>query len=145
MTTVEFDVFGIPAPQGSTRAFVVGNRAVTTNKGNKTQIAWRDSVAAAAKIAADEHGVCPDGPLRLTVEFRSPMPKSRPKKSRSEGVAAKITSPDLDKLLRSVGDALQAGGLIVDDSRISTISATKREVTGWTGARITIGPEGVWR
>ncbi len=138
---IRFEVIGVPAPQGSTRAFVVGNRAVTTNKGNKAQMAWRDSVARAAHDIANHDDIAAplDGPLVLSVEFRFPMPKSRPKRDRLTGNIAKTTAPDVDKLLRSVCDALQAAGLVADDARIAAIAATKREVVGWTGAVITIG------
>ena len=66
------------------------------------------------------------------------MPKSRPKKVRERGYAPKTTAPDLDKLVRAVCDALQAGGLITSDARIATLTARKREVVGWTGATITL-------
>lgn len=141
--TVSFEVLGIPAPQGSTRAFVVGNRAVTTNKGSPKHMAWRDSVAAAAQRAAEERvdwsGPL-DEPLTLTVTFRFPMPASRSKADRAAGECPKLSAPDLDKLVRSVGDALQAGGLIRDDSRIVQLDARKIEVVGWTGAIITLRP-----
>jgi Holliday junction resolvase RusA-like endonuclease len=140
---VTFDVFGTPAPQGSTRAFVVGNRAVTTNKGTPGQMAWRDSVAQMAHTMAQ--GLGDDAPmtgaLRLAVTFRFPMPASRSKAVRALGEAPKTTAPDLDKLIRSVGDALQAGGLVQDDARFSTITASKVEVTGWTGATIRVSRE----
>lgn len=41
-------------------------------------------------------------------------------------------------IYRAVGDALTDSGLIVDDARICELHATKIEVTGWTGASITI-------
>jgi Holliday junction resolvase RusA-like endonuclease len=47
--------------------------------------------------------------------------------------------PDLDKLIRTVGDALKVGGLIADDARICRLTADKRDVVGWTGATIAIG------
>ena len=66
------------------------------------------------------------------------MPKSRPAAARRRGWAHKTTAPDLDKLLRAVGDSLQAGGLIADDAAIASITATKIETTSWTGAVVTI-------
>jgi Holliday junction resolvase RusA-like endonuclease len=124
VTLVSFDVFGLPAPQGSTRAFVVGSKAVTTNKGTKGQMAWRDSVAQAAHVMAESLGGVPlDGALCLSATFRFPMPASRPKRVREAGEWPKTTAPDLDKLIRSVGDALQAGGLIADDSRLVAVTA----------------------
>jgi Holliday junction resolvase RusA-like endonuclease len=66
------------------------------------------------------------------------MPASRPVAMRRAGQGPKTTAPDLDKLVRSVGDALTEGGLIRDDARICAVHATKSEVQGWSGAVITI-------
>jgi crossover junction endodeoxyribonuclease RusA len=131
-----FTVHGVPAPQGSTRAFVVGNRAVTTNRGNRSQAAWRDSVAAAAADQASLTG-CVTGPVEVTLYFRFPMPKSRKAADRQRGWCWKSTAPDIDKLVRSTLDGLQAGGLLRDDALVVDIAATKREVhDAWTGAVI---------
>lgn len=140
---VEFEVVGVPAPQGSTRAFVANGRAHVTNAKNAKHNNWRDSVAAAARDVADHDdiGAPLDGPLGLSVEFRFPMPRSRPKKARAAGIAYKATAPDLDKLLRSLCDGLQAGGLVSDDARICALEARKVEVVGWTGAVVTITEE----
>ena len=48
------------------------------------------------------------------------------------------TAPDLAKLVRSVGDSLTASGLIKADGRIVALRAMKIEVTGWTGATISV-------
>jgi crossover junction endodeoxyribonuclease RusA len=132
MAQVTFEVVGLPAPQGSKRH--VGNGVmIETGRGHRP---WRAAVAAAAREHAPD--VPLDGPLQLVVHFRFPMPASRPAKVRSVGQAPKTTAPDLDKLIRSVGDALTEGGLIRDDARICALHATKSEVQGWSGAVITI-------
>lgn len=136
MTPVEFEVIGTPAAQGSKRH--VGNGVmIETSKQHKP---WRATVAAAARdVAAHPDVAAPlDGPLQLVVEFRFPMPASRPKSVRAAGSALKTTAPDLDKLVRAVGDALTESGLIHDDARICYLYATKLEVIGWTGAVIRI-------
>jgi Holliday junction resolvase RusA-like endonuclease len=79
-----------------------------------------------------------DGPLSLDVVFRAPMPASRSKAIRAAGRWWKPTAPDLDKLVRSVGDSLTASGLIKDDARIVALRAMKIEVDGWTGATISV-------
>lgn len=132
---VEFEVIGLPAPQGSKRH--VGNGVmVESSKANKP---WRAAVAAAARDVSIEVGQF-DGPLSLTVEFRFPMPKSRKAAVRAAGHGWKTTAPDLDKLVRSVGDALTESGLIRDDALVVGVVATKVEVTGWTGATIILAP-----
>ena len=145
MTSVHFEVLGLPSPQGSKR--YVGNGVMVES--SKTLKTWRDSLTAAARDVAKDVGLL-DGPLRVTVEFRSPMPRSRPAAVRRRGIAPKTTAPDLDKLCRAVGDALEIGGLILATSRpdgdmqpvalICEWRAQKWEVVGWTGAVITITP-----
>lgn len=131
-----FEIVGNPAAQGSKRHVGAG-RMVEMAKGHKP---WRDAVANAAREIADNLDDTPlDGPLRLDVEFRFPMPTSRSKALRTAGRAPKVSAPDTDKLIRCLGDALQAGGLIRDDARLTEIHARKIEVIGWTGATVTIG------
>lgn len=140
MTAVEFEVIGVPKPQGSMKAFNAGGFARVKPSGGTAFAAWRNAVAQAAKdIAGHDDVTSPlDGALALVVEFRFPMPTSRPKATRAAGTCWKTTAPDADKLLRCVGDALTASGLVTDDARFVDISATKIETTGWTGAVITI-------
>jgi Holliday junction resolvase RusA-like endonuclease len=71
-----FDVVGLPAPQGShtkmpNGALVSGS----STTGRKAHKAWRHTVADAARELADDNPY--DGPLRLHIEFRFPMPQSR--------------------------------------------------------------------
>jgi Holliday junction resolvase RusA-like endonuclease len=48
-------------------------------------------------------------------------------------------SPDLDKLIRAVGDSLTDSGIVVDDSRIVRISARKIYAQGIeSGASIVV-------
>ena len=62
---VAFVVHGTPAPQGSKRAFVVGNRARVVEDSKKSA-PWRDSVAAAAIEAMDGAVTLPSGLVRAT-------------------------------------------------------------------------------
>lgn len=132
--TVTFGVVGNPAAQGSKRH--VGNGVmIETSKNLKP---WRSAVAEAAQVAAGDN-LPLTGPLYLNVSFRFPMPASRRKAIRDAGICPKVSAPDLDKLIRAVGDALKAGGLIQDDALFADIRARKYEVIGWTGATITVG------
>jgi len=135
MTPVEFEVVGLPAAQGSKRH--VGNGVmVETSKNLKP---WRAAVAAAARDIAADVGQY-DEPLHMEVCFRFPMPKSRRAAVRSLGIALKTTAPDLDKLIRSTGDALTTSGLIRDDALICSVHASKLEVVGWSGAVVRLVP-----
>lgn len=137
VTSVLFDVFGVPYPQGSKRAFVANGKAIMTEASGTGHAAWRNAVAEAAHARAATCGTF-TGPLHLDVSFLFPMPKSRSRAKRDAGACPKTTAPDLDKLLRTVGDALKAGGLIADDALIVSVCASKTEVIGWTGATITV-------
>ena len=135
---VQFEVVGVPRAQGSKRAFSVNGRAVVAESNPLGHAAWRKAVADRALAVAEKVGIL-EGPLTLTVTFRFAMPKSKSKSQRSSGVIPKASAPDLDKLLRCLGDGLQAAGLVRDDAQFASISATKVEVAdGWVGAAITL-------
>lgn len=138
---VRFEVVGTPAPQGSKTRMPNGAMLDGQSKNAREGHAnWRSAVAEAARTARSRlPGTEPlGGPLLLIVRFRFPMPKSRSKAIRDAGLAPKTSAPDLDKLIRSTGDALKEGGLIVDDALFVGVSASKCEVVGWTGAEITV-------
>ena len=129
-----FDVVGIPVQQGSKR-HVGGGRMIES--GGIRHREWRHAVATEARnVAATIDGAPLDGPLLLSVVFRFPMPASRPKRLQDAGTIRKTTAPDLDKLIRSVGDSLTDSGLIRDDARIGMVIASKVEVVDWCGAII---------
>lgn len=139
--TIRFDVVGLPAAQGSRLPIrAKSGRIVGHRETSKNHAPWRTAVAHAAKAAADQLLAPLDGPLMLHVDFRFAMPKARPKRIRERGWNLKTSAPDIDKLLRALGDGLTAGGLITDDARIVTVTAAKYEVVGWTGATVRIEP-----
>ena len=120
--TITFTAFGTPVPQGSTRAFVVNGRAVTTSA-NKNLRPWRDTMASAARFAMQEAAQERlDGPVRVYAAFTLPRPKSRPKRDRWPD-----RKPDLDKLGRGLLDAL-TGPVIRDDAQVCALAVVKRYV-----------------
>lgn len=141
-----FFAAGMPEPEGSTRAFVVGGRPVITHTKGGALRRWRDAVRAAALTEAEAvvWDVGHDAPVEVTAHFTLPRP-ARPRFKDVPG-----TKPDLDKLARAVGDAItqeraKGGGvvregLIFDDSRIVTWHATKAYATDETptGVLVTI-------
>lgn len=124
---ISFFVHGEPQSQGSMKAFMAGGRPVLTSA-NKNLGAWRQIVAARAQEYAHLH----EGPLRLTLLFYVPRPKSLKK---SERLPAK--RPDLDKLERACLDAL-TGVMYKDDSQVTTLIGSKRYGVLNTGVSITI-------
>lgn len=133
---ITFNVVGTPVQQGSKR-HVGGGRFIEAANGHRQ---WRYAVAnKAAELAAELDGPL-DGPLMLTVVFRFPMPASRSRKVQAQKVGWKQSAPDLDKLVRTIGDALTESGLIRDDARIGMVMASKVETTDAAGAEIGLWP-----
>lgn len=116
--SVEFFVEGVPIPQGSKKAFVVKGRAVLVDDNAKLLKPWRGVIAKAADL-----GVTFDCPVRVEAVFYMPRPKTV--KRRFPSVV-----PDLDKLMRALGDGMKDGGLIRDDSLIVDEDIKKRYADG---------------
>ncbi len=117
---ISFRVDGIPAPKGSTRAFVVKGRAIVTEANARTR-PWSALVRDAAQSATGGTIVAPRGvSVRLEAVFTLPRPASLPKK-----VLYPAKKPDLDKCLRNALDAL-TGVVWHDDSQVVEITARKR-------------------
>ncbi len=122
MTQLSFVVWGVAQPKGSARAFVPKGwtRAVVTSDNPKNK-GWQQLVAEAAGRAKDQAGAAlMAGPVRLTVAFYLPRPKSLAKK-----VQHHTKKPDLDKLIRSVKDGLTRV-VWADDSQVVDVQAVKR-------------------
>lgn len=119
---VKFVVFGEPIPKGSKTAYPVKTRsgkyiAVTTDANPKTK-GWEHLVAQAAQDHIPERLM--DGAVCMRLKFYFHRPKSVSEKKRPHHTV----KPDLDKLTRSVGDALK-GKIYSEDSRIVFLEAHK--------------------
>ena len=111
---LEVTVVGVPAPQGSKKAFVRGKKAILVESSAKVA-PWRTAVALAAVEAAGRDWQTIDGPVLLEAAFTLPRPKSAPKTLRR----VPDRTPDLSKLLRSTEDALATdSNILSDDARI---------------------------
>jgi Holliday junction resolvase RusA-like endonuclease len=119
MAEVSLSVIGDPASQGS-HAIMQGRIVQVNSKKHK---AWRNAITqtALATLPADWEPI--DEPCELTVNFYMPKPASVKR-------SLPTVSPDLDKLIRAVGDSLTDSGVVVDDSRIVRISARKLYAIG---------------
>lgn len=143
MVPVRFDVVGLPVQQGSKVPGVTRNGKPYLRESNDAKLRpWRADVAAAARDAIAGSGQpALTGPVRLTVLFRFPMPKSRPRWAHEAGIVLMSVSPDLDKLARAVGDSCTQGGVIGDDATVALLNVGKFEVaSSWTGASIMVEP-----
>ncbi len=111
-------VHGSPAAQGSKRAVIHRStgRPVVIEQSQKVK-PWRADVKAAAEQACATAGPDRfplDGPVALDITFTLPKPASAPKTRRTWP----DRRPDLDKLLRSTLDALQAAGVYRNDGQV---------------------------
>ena len=119
MAEVSLSIVGDPASQGS-HAIMQGRIVQVNSKKHK---AWRNAITqtALATLPADWEPI--DEPCELIVNFYMPKPASATR-------SLPTVSPDLDKLIRAVGDSLTDSGVVVDDSRIVRISARKLYAIG---------------
>jgi len=117
---ISFTAYGVPAPQGSTRAYTPrGWKHPVITADSKRTKPWRQAVIDASR---DEMaGRAPlEGPVELRVMFYLPRPKSAPKR-----ITEPAKLPDLDKLVRALGDALTSAGAWRDDAQVISTLARK--------------------
>lgn len=127
---ISFFICGEPAPQGSKTAFVRGRRAVLVETSKKLP-AWRKQIEDTARREYEGEPI--DRPVKATVDFFMPKP-AKPM------FDIPATAPDLDKLCRAIGDGLEKGGVLRNDSRIAHWEARKyyADTPEEMGAHITI-------
>tara|TARA_R110002020_G_scaffold5546_1_gene22966 strand:+ start:718 stop:1197 length:480 start_codon:yes stop_codon:yes gene_type:complete len=138
-----FSVLGTPVPQGSVRAYQ--SRVIANNA--EALASWRNDIA----VTAQRHKPANwdiKAPVQLQCVFVFPRPLhhfgSGKNSTKLKPLAPKhhVTTPDLDKLLRSCSDAIGdavARVLLHNDSQICSIYATKRYATDdFLGAHITV-------
>ncbi|NBK24685.1 MAG: RusA family crossover junction endodeoxyribonuclease [Spirochaetia bacterium] len=115
-------VDGVPVPKGSTKSFVINGKAATTNANPKTKD-WQNRISLQAQTCRGDSYIPKtdrgDDGVGLIVRFMFPRPKSD-----KRGKRLATVKPDLDKLVRTIGDAL-TGVVFDDDSQIISICASK--------------------
>lgn len=128
MITLEVFVPGKPEPQGSSRAFRHGNRVVITSANPKLK-SWRAKMTEALREEAERRNISDySGAAAMLVTFVLPRPASH---LTSKGELTKsapeahLSKPDLDKLVRAVGDAISDAGIWRDDSVLMSLQAAK--------------------
>jgi Holliday junction resolvase RusA-like endonuclease len=124
MTSFGFRVYGTPSPQGSKIPGVnrkTGKMFVREQSGERLKT-WREAVKEAALMARGDSDTIPKGiAVRIHIDFYMPRPASIPFEKRPMPSVA----PDLDKMIRGVGDALRDAGIYADDSQVCSIVAHK--------------------
>ena len=129
-----FEVYGIPAPQGSKKS--IGNGRFI--EASKKLPAWRKKVKEAAEVAmANQSWVTLSGAVELSVVFFLPRPKSVAPGKR----ILPTVPPDIDKLIRAVSDSCSNALVWEDDSLVCKVSAYKiYDDQRDAGAMITVKP-----
>lgn len=140
MRELEFTVRGLPIAQGSPKAFVANGRAIiaseasrsTHGKSTSPLAAWRHAIATEARTAIGDAAtwLCP---VTVHVKFVFPRPASHylpvnarraTRELRLDAPRFVTKAPDLDKLVRALGDAL-TNVVIRDDAQIAGLMAWK--------------------
>jgi crossover junction endodeoxyribonuclease RusA len=122
---MDFFCAGVPVAQGSKRH--VGGGVMVEQLKNLQP--WREALINAAHNAPSQEVFF--GPVRLSVIFRFPRPKGHYGTGRNAELLKpsaprfKTSAPDLDKLIRAVGDALTMAGTLRDDCLIVSLEAAK--------------------
>lgn len=128
MPHLQFDVEGIPVPQGSFRH--IGNGRIIA--ANPKLNAWRETIAVKAQ-EADTRLL--DVPVTIDLVFVMPRPKSVTRRYHT-------VKPDIDKLARATLDSISLERytqILKDDSYVTDLHAAKRyTLDGWTGVHIKI-------
>lgn len=138
---IAFEVLGEPVPQGSKQAFVVGKRAVVTDRGSARLGPWRQQVNEAARAVILEPLA---GEVFVVLRFCLARPKSHYRMGAHAGelkpTAPKwvSTRPDIDKLARAVLDGL-TGSAFRDDGQVAELVASKSFGTR-PGVMVTVCP-----
>lgn len=105
-------VAGIPRPQGSkVPGITEGGALYVREQGATFHRNWRHALWTNLRKAWGYRPAIPDA-CAWSLTFVMPLPKGSPRKAGQPHT----TTPDLDKLIRAVGDAAKDAGIVTDDS-----------------------------
>ena len=146
---IDFTVFGRAVPQGSKRAFVnpATGRAVMVEQAGARHKDWRALVRDKASLHAPPEPL--EGPIFVSLHFAFERPKKH-YHHRKAGRVLRTDSPpryvnsrgvgDIDKLTRSILDAITDAGILRDDSQVSMLLATRAWTEGPGCCNVRIRP-----
>ena len=126
MTDIFGPIFvrGVPAPKGSTKSYIykskkTGKLGIATTGDNPKTEPWQRNVQ--IQIALNWDGPAWEGPVEVTLTFALLRPASVSIKKRPWP----CVQPDLDKLERTILDALVRAGAIRDDGQVCRVIKEK--------------------
>lgn len=119
---IEFVVYGKPAQMGSKKAFVRGGRAIITDDNSEKRKQWANAVSSvAAEVMRGRDLISSPVQLRALFYFRRPNSHYGSGRNattlKSSAPELHSQTPDLDKLIRCLGDAM-TGIVFRDDALI---------------------------
>lgn len=129
---IRFSTSGKPEPKGSPRPLLLGNGKTIFTVMTKEGKAWQDRVAEVAARQMPDGGLI-DYPVGVYLEFYL-------KKPRRTKFALPGVKPDIDKLERSILDAME-GTIYTNDSRV-VFSVNRKSYAGDDGPGVRVT---VWR
>lgn len=129
---IQFTVFGRPAQMGSKKAFVRGGRAIITDDNSEKRKNWANAVTArAGEMMQGKSLITSPVTIKAAFYFRRPASHYGTGKNsaslKAAAPAIHAQTPDLDKLIRCLGDAL-TGIVYRDDALIWQMSLSRH----WT-------------
>jgi Holliday junction resolvase RusA-like endonuclease len=127
--SVTFFVAGIPIPQGSKAARVQGKRAVLYDDNAAVLKPWRAAVTRLAEASWLDRPQL-TGAVLVEAVFVFARPKTVTRRF-------PIVKPDLDKLLRAIGDGITDAGVWKDDSQIVRV-VTEKVYGAAPGVHVTV-------
>lgn len=128
---LSFFVAGKPVTQGGMRPATnkANGRPILITTGGDGLRPWRNKVRDVATLAVNtQRWAKATGPVEVTMRFLLAMPANRPAAWKRAGIMPSFKMPDLDKLVRAIGDSMKLAGVYVDDGQISTAHTSKYEV-----------------
>ena len=122
---IDFIVYG--APQGKGRARIIKIAGQSRMKTPEKTLAYEGLIAhcGAAAMAGRE---LLDGPVELRLFIDVQIPASWSKRKQAQAMAGELlptTKPDVDNIVKAIGDGLN-GVVWRDDSQVSDVIARKR-------------------
>lgn len=138
MTFAGFGVWipGVPRPQGSLKIVTSASTGQAFAKNSATLIDYRNfAVGEYAKAWGEQSPL--DVPVSVRAVFHLPRPKAHFGTGKNAGKIKPSAprwptgAPDLDKMLRTHGDAMTIARIVTDDALIVEIAARK----SWAGER----------
>ncbi len=147
---LRFRADGHPEPQGSKRVWMnkSTNRPQMTEAGGMKHASWRREVTAAAREAlpADHRPITSAVSVLLTFSFIRGIGHygtgSNAQFLKPSAPTQHTITPDVDKLIRAILDAVTVAGVWVDDSQVVAVTGKKRWADRFTqseGVDVVIG------